>query len=150
MAHPGSGIGVNTTPGATYVAPVTVTLNISVQPETYTIAELGINNFNPFIFVNQVRSHEVHLPNYAPTSLMNMNLFGTSADRSVPANGKYYVTSNNIPWAIHIPEAFAWPKEKVDILKVYNHFEDWAESNGLEYADWYKNLSGYRATENIY
>jgi LruC domain-containing protein len=150
MPYPGSGIGVNTSPGATYVQPDTITLNISVQPDTYTIADLGLNNFNPFIIVNQTRSHEVHLPYYAPTSLANMNLFGTLDDASVPANGKYYVTATNIPWAIHIPEAYVWPKEKVDIMQAHTKFDDWAEGNGSVYADWYKNLGGYRNTENLY
>jgi len=150
MQHPGTGIGVNTTPGATYVTPATVTLNISVQPNTYTLAQLGLANFNPFIFVNQVRSHEVHLPNFAPTSLMNMSLFGTANDASNVAQNKYYVTENNIPWAIQIPEEFNHPKEKVDIIQTHLKFKDWAESNGTLFTDWYKNLPGYRNTNNIY
>lgn len=150
MQHPGSGIGVNTTSGSPYVTPVTVTLSISVQPNTYTIAEMGINSFNPFIFVNQVRSHEVHLPNYAPTSLMNNSLFGTFEDASNPGTGKYYVTSSNIPWAIHIPESFAYPKEKTDIIFTHLKFAEWAESNGSLYPDWYLNLPGYRNTSNLY
>lgn len=150
MEYPGSGIGVNTTPGSPYVTPVTVVLNISVQPNTYTIAELGLNNFNPFIFVNKVRSHEVHLPNYPPTSLMNMSLFGTINDASNPSLNKYYVTSNNLPWAIHIPEQFDYPKEKTDISQAHLKFVPWAESNGASYADWYKNYSGYRNASNLY
>ncbi|MDP3928366.1 MAG: LruC domain-containing protein [Bacteroidota bacterium] len=150
MQHPGTGIGVNTTPGAPYVTPATVTLNISVQPNTYTLAQLGLANFNPFIFVNQVRSHEVHLPNFAPTSLMNMSLFGTANDASNVAQNKYYVTENNIPWAIQIPEEFNHPKEKVDIIQTHLKFKDWAESNGTLFTDWYKNLPGYRNTNNIY
>ncbi|MDP1725575.1 MAG: LruC domain-containing protein [Bacteroidota bacterium] len=150
MQHPGSGIGVNTTTGSPYVTPVTVTLSISVQPNTYTIADMGINSFNPFIFVNQVRSHEVHLPNYTPTSLMNNSLFGSFEDASNPGTGKYYVTSSNIPWAIHIPESFAYPKEKTDIILTHLKFAAWAESNGSLYPDWYLNLPGYRNATNLY
>lgn len=150
MPYPGSGIGVNTTPGAPSVAPDSIVLQISVQANTYTMAELGLAGFNPFIIVNQVRSHEVHLPNFAPTSLANLNLFGTQDDASNPSTGKYYVTSSNIPWGIHIPEAYAWPKEKVDIIQTHTKFDDWAEGNGSNYADWYKNLSGYRNLENLY
>jgi LruC domain-containing protein len=137
MPYPGSGIGVNTTPGSPSVSPDTVVLQISVQANTYTMAELGLTGFNPFIIVNQVRSHEVHLPNFAPTSLANMNLFGTQDDASNPSAGKYYVTSSNIPWGIHIPEAYAWPKEKVDIIQTHTKFDDWAEGNGSNFADWY-------------
>lgn len=150
MTHPGSGIGVNTTANAPYVAPATITISISVQPNTYTMNEIGIHQFNPFIIVNKVRGHEVHLPNYPPTALMNTSLFGTGSDASVPAQNKYFVTSNNLPWGIHIPESFDYPKEKVDIVNTHLKFVQWAESNGTQSTDWYKDLSGYRNTNNVY
>lgn len=150
MRHPGSSIGVNTTPGAPYVTPDTITLHISVKPNTYTISDLGVNNFNPFIFIDGVRSHEVHLPNYSPTSLVDMSLFGTFEDDSKPSEGRYYVTKNNIPWSINIPETFDYPKEKVSIIDTYTKFADWAGSNGEQYKDWYKNLTGYRNTNSVY
>jgi LruC domain-containing protein len=150
MKTTGVGIGVNTSVGDIYVQPVTIVLNISVKPNTYTVADIGINSFNPFIFVNGVRSHEVHLPNYPPTSLANYSLFNTVQDKSVPSQGKYYVTEQNIPWVIEIPEKFDYPKEKVDIMQAHLKFSEWAQSNGTLFIDWYKNLSSYRNNQNIY
>jgi LruC domain-containing protein/uncharacterized repeat protein (TIGR01451 family) len=150
MAHPGIGIGVNTEPNAPYVQPVTLTVNIDFKPNTYTINQLDISNFNPFLIVNKNRSHEVHLPNYPPTDLVDMSLFGQWEDASNPATGKYYVTVNNLPWAINIYESFDYPIEKQDILWVHLKFAEWAMSGGALFPDWYKNLTGYRNESLIY
>ncbi|MBS4062275.1 MAG: LruC domain-containing protein [Bacteroidetes bacterium] len=150
MAHPGIGIGVNTELNAPYVQPVTLTVNIDFKPNTYTINQLDISNFNPFLIVNKNRSHEVHLPNYPPTDLVDMSLFGQWEDASNPATGKYYVTVNNLPWAINIYESFDYPIEKQDILWVHLKFAEWAMSGGALFPDWYKNLTGYRNNSLIY
>ncbi len=150
MAHPGSGIGVNTTPDAPYVQPVTITLTINLQPNTYTVSDLSIANFNPFIFVDQIRGKEVHLPNYAPTSLVDVNYFGNYDDTSVPAQGRYYKTATNLPWAINIYESFEYPKEKQPVTSAYLKFVEWVTSGGVLYPDWYKDLPGYRNDSFIY
>ena len=150
MPHPGTGIGVNTTPGAPYVAPVTFTVKMVFKPDTYSFNNLDISNFNPFLIVNKVRSHEVHLPGYAPTDLFDVSLFGQYEDKSDPATGKYFVTALNHPWAINIYESFDYPIEKQDILSVHLKFAEWAVSGGVQFPDWYKNLSGYRNQSLIY
>jgi len=149
MATPG-GIGVNTDPNQPYVAPKTITITINFKPNTYTLNDLDIANFNPFLIVNKVRGVEVHLPDYAPTSLANSSLFGTGDDNSSVAQNRYYKTANNLPWAINTYGQFAYPKEKVDIIQVYLHFADWAISSGKSFQDWYKDLTGYRNTSLIY
>jgi LruC domain-containing protein len=150
MQHPGVGIGVNTEPSAPYVAPKTLTVTIEFPADTYTWNDLDIANFNPFIIVNQDRSVEVHLPGYAPTDLADLSLFGTEDDASNLSQGKTYVTSNNLPWAIHIYEQFDYPIEKQDIVWVHLKFVEWAESGGVAFPDWYKNLPGYRNNALIY
>jgi LruC domain-containing protein len=150
MPHPGIGIGVNTSPDAPYVQPVTFTINIQFKADTYSYNALDIANFNPFIIVNKNRGHEVHLPNYPPTDLVDASLFGQWEDASDPATGKYYVTVNNLPWAIHIYESFDYPIEKQDILWVHLKFAEWAMSGGALFPDWYKNLTGYRNESLIY
>jgi LruC domain-containing protein/uncharacterized repeat protein (TIGR01451 family) len=150
MPHPGIGIGVNTTPDAPYVQPVTFTINIQFKPDTYSYNDLDISNFNPFIIVNKNRGHEVHLPNYPPTDLVDPSLFGQWEDASDPSNGKYYVTVNNLPWAINIYESFDYPIEKQDILSVHLKFAEWAMSGGVQFPDWYKSLTGYRNESLIY
>ncbi len=150
MPHPGGGTGVNTSQGAPYVEPDTIVITINITADTYTSNDLDISNFNPFIIVNQTRGVEVHLPDYAPTDLADMSLFGTAEDDSDPAAGRYYKTDNNLPWAISIYETFAYPYEKVQVNSAYNWFMDWALSGGVDYPDWYKDEPGYRNDSNIY
>ncbi len=150
MEHPGMGIGVNTEPSAPYVTPVTLTITITFPTDTYSYNDLNIASFNPFLIVNLDRSVEVHLPDYLPTDLADLGLFGTLEDDTNPATGKYYKTENNLPWAIHLYESFEYPIEKREINTAYNHFIEWAESGGSTYTDWYQDLSGYRNDSNIY
>jgi LruC domain-containing protein/uncharacterized repeat protein (TIGR01451 family) len=150
MTQPGVGIGVNTDPTAPYVAPKTLEITITFKPNTYSFNTLDISNFNPFLIVNKVRGVEVHLPNYAPTSLANTSLFGTGDDNSKPSQNRYYKTVNNLPWAINIYEKFDYPIEKTDIIQAHLHFAEWATSGGTLYPNWYQNLPGYRNTSLIY
>jgi LruC domain-containing protein len=86
-----------------------------------------------------------------PTNLANLGLFGTGDDNSVMATGQTYLSKNGgFPWAIHIPDSFEYPIEKVDINSAYLKFAEWAESGGLLHNDWYMNLQGYRVPLNIY
>ncbi len=150
MQHPGVGIGVNTEPFAPYVQPATLTITIDFEPNKYTYNQLDIANFNPFIIVNKDRAVEVHLPNYPPTDLADQSKFGMWDDDSDAGAGKYYLTANNLPWAIHIYESFDYPIEKQDIIWVHLKFAEWATSGGLLYPNWYKDLTGFRNDNLIY
>ena len=151
LRYPGSGYGINTTAGITYVTPVTITIHITYTPNTYTAADLDITHFNPFIIVNKERGKEVHLPDYAPTALVNPAYFGTGNDKSNPSQGKYYKTANNLPWALNLSSTFSYPIEKAEITKAYLHFIDWVLNNGTLYTDWYTNTAaGYRDNNYIY
>ncbi|MBF2055418.1 MAG: LruC domain-containing protein [Candidatus Sericytochromatia bacterium] len=66
---------------------------------------------NPFIYRKDQRGHEVHLPNYPPTSLADVSLFGQGDDGSNPAQGRYCVTKNNLPWGLYIPDSWDHPEE---------------------------------------
>ncbi|HML84069.1 MAG TPA: LruC domain-containing protein, partial [Bacteroidales bacterium] len=145
----GNAIGTNTTPGAPWVTPDTIRMNIHLTTPILASA-FGYPPYNPFIFTNGNRSKEVHLADKAPTDLADLSLFGTAQDDSNPATGKYYKTKNNLPWAIHLTERFVYPNEKTPTNTGYNYFNQWAESGGTLYTDWYKNISGYRNTENLY
>jgi LruC domain-containing protein len=107
-------------------------------------ASLGTPPYNPYLIKDGDVNVEVHLPWMAPTALADQALFGTADDSSVPASGRYYKSANNLPWAINIVYQFKWMKEKQDITSGYLHFGEWAESDGTQYADWYKDLPGYR------
>ncbi|MCK9451768.1 MAG: LruC domain-containing protein [Bacteroidales bacterium] len=150
MEHPGMGIGVNTEPAAPYVQPKTFTITIDFQANTYTLNQLDIANFNPFLIVNKDRAVEVHLPYYPPTDLANTNLLASGDDDSDAGSGKYYVTAANLPWAINIYETFDYPIEKQDIVRVHLKFAEWASSGGILFPNWYQNLSGFRNNALIY
>lgn len=151
------GIGVNTQMAYAYDTPDTLVINMTFYQNgsfapggAITYNQLDIGKFNPFIIVNKNRTVEVHLPNYAPTSLANKSLLGTGNDASDPSTGTYYVTKNNLPWAINIPNTFDYPIEKQDILGAYLHFADWAESDGTLFPEWYADKPGYRDASLIY
>jgi LruC domain-containing protein len=146
----GTVTGVNTTKGGPSVPADTFNLVISFSNTNYTAAQLDIQNFNPFLIVNRERGKEVHLANYLPTSKADNSYFKTSADASNASTGVFYKTASGLPWAINVLAEFAWPTERTDLVKAYNYFQNWAESAGANYADWYKNLSGYRNTNLIY
>ncbi len=149
LRHPGQGIGVNTELDAPYVTPDTMHISITFN-HPVGLGVLGNPPYNPFIFVDGDRGREVHLVDHAPTDLADQSFFGTGDDDSKPAQGRYYKTKTNLPWALNMIEHFDYPVEKVEILNAYKHFGEWAESNGVQYTDWYKDKAGYRNSENIY
>ena len=150
MAHPGSGIGVNTTPGAPSVPTETITITMTFSEGTFTANDLDIANFNPFIFANETRGREIHLPNYAPTDLADNSYFGTGDDDSNAGTGRYYKTANNLPWAINVQTGFDHMQEKVEITLGYNFFFNWAASSGATNSTWNLPLPGNRNNSNLY
>ncbi|MFK5854635.1 MAG: LruC domain-containing protein, partial [Bacteroidota bacterium] len=110
---------------------------------------VGTPPFNPFLFVDQNRGMEIHLANYPPTSLADYSYFGTQDDTSDSAVGRYYKTSNNLPWAMQISQEFKYPKETIPINHGYLKFNSWAQSGGGLYKDWYTDVSGYRDNSKL-
>ena len=110
------------------------------------IAKLA--SIKPFIYRNEDadKRWEVHIPFEAPTSKMITGYFGTLDDKSVPAEGKYYVRNSNYPFAFYLEgvsidtfkETLLLRKnESVKISDLYPSFLPWVKSNGEEHADWY-------------
>lgn len=133
-----------------YISPV-VYDTISFVPNTYTITQLGAQPFNPFIFIDKVRANEVHLPDYKPTTAADQSKFGTKDDASSVAKGKYYKSSKNMPFALHLLTEFQYPVEKASIVNTYLYFSAWAQSSGAQYKDWYSNTNwNYRNSSNVY
>ena len=144
------GFGVNTVPGETYVKPDTTVISMIFKPNTYSIADVGIDQFNPFMIINLDRGKEIHLSDHSPTSLVNQAYFKTGDDDSDPASGRYYKTKSNLPWAIRISSGFNYTNERAQITSGYLKFSAWAQSAGIQYPDWYLKNSGYRDESNIY
>ncbi|NOI10948.1 LruC domain-containing protein [Vibrio alginolyticus] len=106
--------------------------------------------YDPFIFATPGTYHgdgitfqpgrkwEVHLADQAPTEQFDdQNLFGVGVDASDPAQGVYFKTANNLPWALLIVEDWDWPLERVDMVDAYPQFQTWAESGGELSTDWH-------------
>ena len=96
------------------------------------------------------RSVEVHMVDHLPTSLVDFSLFGTQSDDSNPSAGRYYKTSNNLPWVLNLPVKFDYVVEKTPIIQGYNFFANWSESTGVSSTDWYTNKTGYRTKNKIF
>lgn len=140
---------VNTIPDLTYYEPVSINVVVAVDG-SIEISDLGTSPYNPFIIANQQRGYEIHLSGQANTSLADESIFGTDQDDSDINSSKYYQTTNNLPWAIHLPVGFDYPEETVSIEQAHLKFVEWAESGGSSYPDWYLNEPGYRNSNLVY
>lgn len=147
---PSSGFGVNVFPEQPYVEPDTIRLSIGFKPNQYSINDLSLHNFNPFLIINKDRGKEVHLPNRKPTSLAAAEYFRQVHDDSDAANGRYYKTKENLPWALNITSSYDHTIESVQITSAHLKFAAWAESSGTRFPDWFKDLPGYRDNSKIY
>ena len=147
MSRP-EGFYVNTQPDAPYVIPDTVSIVISFTQPQLSV-NLGTPPYNPFIFVNQDRSREVHLAEHPPTSLAAGSAYFGSGDDASDVSG-YYKTYNNLPWALDIVESLTYPLERVTIDEAHNFFIGWAETSGNTYSDWFKDKPGYRTSAKLY
>ncbi|WP_087022331.1 LruC domain-containing protein [Thaumasiovibrio subtropicus] len=118
--------------------------------DTGTIGDMP---YDPFIFATENRYHgsifselpgrsmEVHLPNKAPTEKFNTSYFQQGDDSSDASAGRYFLTANNLPWAIMVYDEWQWPQERVDLLQAYPDFEQYCESGNKENLDWYMNFT---------
>ncbi|GAA4931130.1 LruC domain-containing protein [Mucilaginibacter defluvii] len=141
---------INTLNSKNKVTGTTVTVNINFASPVAQ-ANLLPSAFNPFLISNLRRGYEIHLPGYAPTDKADAKLFGTSDDASKASAGKYYLSTENWPWAISYNTAIAYPIEEANITKAYLHFAEWAASGGASFTDWYSNgATGYKNTALIY
>jgi LruC domain-containing protein len=96
-----------------------------------------------------VRSHEIHLPDYAPTDLMDLNLFKTRDDASNPP-ATWYKSFDNLPWGLNFPSKFDYTYEKDTLWEGHLKFINWVNAKGATYTDWFQNEPGFRDPDKIY
>ncbi|RZK80557.1 MAG: LruC domain-containing protein [Pedobacter sp.] len=150
LKNPDGSFLVNTTPEKAKVTPAKATVLVKFSSPV-SMADLGSAPFNPFLISNLRRGYEIHLPNNIPTDKATASLFGTGDDKSSPASGRYYLDKSNSPWALSFSDAFSYPIETRPITDAYLHFQEWVNSGGSSFRDWYVNpASGYRNTNYIY
>lgn len=147
-----SGSMLNTDMNQAKKDPKTITFAMQfTSPQS--LSTLTAPPYNPYMIVQSgsgSRGKEVHLPGYKPTDKADASLFSTGQDLTNVSKNRYYVASNNMPFAILIPESFAYPVEKAGIGSAYTKFSSWATSFGTQYTDWYQNKTGYRNPALIY
>jgi LruC domain-containing protein len=139
---------INTTMGYYFVVPDQYIFKIFFK-EPIGYQNTSLSKFNPFIFDSNDRSKEIHLPGHEPTDLADQSLFGTGDDATNMASGRYYVSSNGLPWALNTPVMFDYPLEGTDLLKGYLMFDKWVGGQ-TKYTDWYLDKAGYRNWDAIY
>lgn len=113
--------------------------------------------YDPFIFATSNRFHgnhfatppgrgwEMHLADVPATEQANNSFFNTGQDTTDTDSGRYYKTSNNLPWAMEVGTEWKHPYSGVDLLKAYPDFEGHITSNKENNLDWYqatKRVSG--------
>ena len=129
--------------------PVTVEIELDGRLSMDKVTRKSL--YNPFIcvsdkgFVPGAVRKEIHLTNYAPTSLADPYPFGRNDDKSSldkagnPIGPYYYATSELYPFAIDLPVTdFRIPDEMVKIDVFYPDFADWVKSRGEKHKEWYK------------
>lgn len=140
---------INTSPTLDYQTPDTI--NVAIEfTNAMTLSAAGSAPFNPFLVIDNDRGREVHLPSYTPTDLVDQSFFGESDDNSDATGGIYYKSKKGLPWGMNLPVSFDYPLEKNDVRKGYNHFNQWAQSGGFTYMDWYSDKSNYRTNSHLY
>ncbi len=130
----------------------TVTAHVVVTFTTpVSRSELGTAPYNSFIILHRERGKEVHLPGKMPTAKVNPAYFNTADDATNLVTGYTYQTANGLPWAINLPVSFQYPIEGIPVNQAYLKFNNWAESGGHQFSDWYQNQgNGYRSSNKIY
>lgn len=142
----------NTVPGSGYNDSVNFNLAFNFVDST-DLTAFGVGLHDPFIWINELnrgRAYEIHLPGKNPTSSATNALVGLGDDDTQLNGNKKYLSKNNLPWAIAIPERFSYPSERQEITQTYLKFAAWSQSGGTINRDWYYNLSGYRDNSKIY
>ncbi|MHC1774084.1 MAG: LruC domain-containing protein [Lentimicrobium sp.] len=140
---------VNTVPGGRIGTPDTVALEINFSSPVNS-SVTGLAPYNPFIFVNYQRGHEIHLPDNIPTDMVDESYFGTRNDNSNPNTGRYYKSVDNLPWAMNVVDSYDYTIEEAQVNSAFIYFGTWATSSGTQNKDWFKNMNGYRDNNKIY
>ena len=88
-----------------------------------------------FIFRTADPSHELHRPEFAGSSRMDHDLFGTHDDGSSAA--RRFVDTSGLPFALALPALASWPREGLAISSLYPNIVAFAASGGTTHADFW-------------
>lgn len=131
----GSAIQMNFTMEVPMLDPVDTKLSGAFDP--FLFATPGAWHGGHFVTAPG-RSYEIHLKNQAPTEAFDVALFDMEGDDvSDPANGRYFLTKNGMPYALEIGSRWDYPIEYRDISHAYWLFSKYATSGGLQNSHWF-------------
>ena len=115
-----------------------------------SLSDLNMSSINFFVVTNNsgetTRGKEIHLPTFLHTTKADVSLF---SGKQLHPSDKYKF-DDGMMWGIMIPEPFDYPFEYDAVTAAYLHFNEWAVSGGIDFNDWYKNISGYRNNTKIF
>lgn len=112
----------------------------NVKPEDLNINHIDIFAITAPTTVKRERT-EVHVAGFAPTDLATTYYLNSGNDNSSVAENRYYLSKENLAWAVVIPQEFAWPTEHQKITTVYDKFKSWVTTGGQQDNYWYKSHS---------
>ncbi len=125
---------INTDPALAPIAPVAMNLIIQfAAPLALAPADAP---YDLYIARTGDEGHQIHRPAYAGTNTMNKALFGTVDDGSTPTT--HFITTTGLPFALTLPDIFAWPNETVAIDRVYPDIVAFAASGGTTNTNWFQ------------
>ncbi|WP_039986068.1 LruC domain-containing protein [Vibrio owensii] len=109
--------------------------------------QIGYPPYDSFIFAAEGTYHgdfvatfpgmtwQTHFKTFSGTGDMNNTLFNLHDDDT--GGSEYFLTSNNMPWAINIRDEWDHPTENTDISHAYTGFPTWVTSSGETDTSWY-------------
>lgn len=128
--------------GSTYIFELTYSTPQSIE---------NIASIQPFLYRDEIKDGkesrwEVHIPYEAPTSKMDKSYFGKGSDASNVNAKRYYVSSEDYPFAFYMANAridyftdniLKRDNESKPIDTFFPEFIEWSKSKGKKNADWY-------------
>jgi LruC domain-containing protein len=96
---------------------------------------LGGAPFDLYIFRSGQPSLEIHRPEHPGTARMDQALFGTGVDGSTPT--RRFVDTQGLPAALLFPGPVSVPSERVNLALLYPGVVTFAQSAGVQGADFY-------------
>jgi LruC domain-containing protein len=125
----------NTNKSCSQFSPVEFTFDLRF---TNGLLSLNHSDLDFFIYRTNDRTHEIHMPGYAPTDWFNYARFGSADDTSDVSQERYFRSETNLPWGLKISNDWDYPREYIDVLWAYPDYESWVESSGSLATDWYQ------------
>ncbi|MFT4850751.1 MAG: LruC domain-containing protein [Sediminicola sp.] len=138
-------------------APQTLTITFTTAQDASIVSAPP---YNPFLTANGDTNYEVHLagelytgttqpttfPGFAPSfAQANNDVNGDYiVDAGVELNVPPLTNMGGMPWAINIAGEYVPPLPGEFITKGHLKFLEWAQSGGVDFPDWFMDLSGYR------